>query len=383
MEFRKRSILLNNKIVKKDFMTFSFIRQENIQEILYGNCPFYEQENYLQKTKDDFVNDKPIFSPIYVSNKKRLRYQEALRTATAVTMIPVVCHAFHVMAARNVFLPASCPDKKRKELIKERKENIQLGGEWKYKKISVLVNGYKVDGAIFGKPETLKNRKWLIFVAGNNSRYESILYNDQSPIKAVLTKIGFNALVFSYPGVGSSEGSPTQRAMINAYCSMLKFLTDKEKGIGADQIISYGYSTGGCIENEGFSLSTPDQVKLVIKDRSPVTLARAAKERMGYGFETIAKAFGWSASSMPKENSSLPEIVIQTAESSTLPALLDSSDQIAKDDGKVLRNASLAAAIFSANRKNIKVLGVSEKHSEDLSSNSVDLLVSNIKEILG
>ena len=55
-------------------------------------------------------------------------------------------------------------------------------------------------------------------------------------------------IVFNYPGVGASSGLPSRGAMQKAPESHPSLSEDKEKGIGASEIICFGQSIGAAIQ---------------------------------------------------------------------------------------------------------------------------------------
>ena len=61
----------------------------------------------------------------------------------------------------------------------DSRSNISLDGEWKYKRITVEVDGYKIDATIVGKATTLNNGRWMLASNGNGEFYEDKLsYSD-------------------------------------------------------------------------------------------------------------------------------------------------------------------------------------------------------------
>ena len=282
------------------------------KEILNGEKAFYNQPDYLQATRRDFAQNEPM--PV---NYKLVTEYNIIRIAKqifSIIIFPILIHKFvHALVGKIVILPASTPGIMGlpESHATDSRSKIRLEDDWKYKRITVEFDGYKLDAMIVGRASTLNNGRWVLASNGNGEFYEDTLGSHD--FKQILSAVKGNAIVFNYPGVGASSGLPNRQAMAKAYRTMLNFLEDRENGIGAKEIIGYGHSIGGGVQGDALKThKLKKDVKYVfVKSRTFSNLSTLAHLR-GLGF--LVKLLGWNMD--PVESSKkiqAPEIILQTA----------------------------------------------------------------------
>lgn len=234
------------------------------------------------------------------------------------------------------------PDKIRASLFP-----LSQGG-WNIKRIAIKVDGYVIDAAILHKSEYIHNKRWFLAANGNGMFYEQAIklniYDD------CLDEIKANAVVFNYPGVGSSTGLLCKTAMKKAHLAVMKFIEDKEKGLGAKTIINYGWSMGGGSQGElykdyDFQEGTS---YLSIKDQTFSDLATEANAICCFPFSFIAKWLiklsNWNLSSVDSSiNLKHKEIIVQYA---TKEGEITDSKEVLSD-GVIHEDASLAKKLMN------------------------------------
>ena len=134
-----------------------------------------------------------------------------------------------------------------KKLAQENRVKIPLEGEWKYKRLTIEVNGNKIDAVIVGKPSTLNNGRWILAAHPIGEVYEERL-SPNTDFMRLASELKSNAIIFNYPSRGTSTGWLTREGAEKAHQAMLKFLEDQHKGIGAKEVIDYSYDSGGWIQ---------------------------------------------------------------------------------------------------------------------------------------
>jgi hypothetical protein len=165
---------------------------------------------------------------------------------------------------------------------------------WKYKRISIDVGGMTIDAMLIVRDSTAENGKWILSSDGNGSVYE-LHKTFLTDTKQLALCLNANALVFNYPGVGASQGTPLPETIAKTYKAMLRFLEDKDAGIGAETIIGYGHSLGGAAQALGLDSHEldPDINYVFIKDRTFSTLSKAATDMLGSWAGKLAQFLGW------------------------------------------------------------------------------------------
>jgi hypothetical protein len=207
-----------------------------------------------------------------------------------------------------------------------------------------------------------------------------------SEIKSLLTATEGNALLFNYPGVGASTGLPNKNAMIKVYQAMLNFLEDQEKGIGAKEIIGWGFSIGGGVQGNALRWhKLKEKIKYVfVKDRTFSDLATTADYLVFRCAGIALKLLGWNMRSVESSKKlQAPEIIIQTADVSH-PTILKNSVGIV-DDGIIAKEASLAKALLDdplCPRQNKTFFGISQNHCSYIGDITFTFLAGEINKKL-
>ncbi|MDE3055756.1 MAG: hypothetical protein KGI80_03575 [Verrucomicrobiota bacterium] len=284
---------------------------------------------------------------------------------------------------------------------------------WEAHSLELNVDGVKIHATMVGKTENLNNKKWLLYSGGNGEHYEmSRLSVKKDKFFKEFNAGEYNALFFHYPGVSHSKGRATKETMTNAYKAALSFLEDKGKGIGAEEIIGYGFSIGGGVQGE--ALRTHELKEGVhycfIKDRTFSDLSAAADGVMGGGIFGKIAAFltrvtGWNFSSVESSKAlKAPEIIIQQKKfkvaewSVTLdgspfcyncgPTIVaNGTEELIDTDGVITKEASLANALLSdPSWKSFSqckhVIAVEESHCILLKDKSTEAVWDSVKSLM-
>jgi pimeloyl-ACP methyl ester carboxylesterase len=274
-----------------------------------------------------------------------------------------------------MILPASIIFSKS-EAAKVRSQ-ILLCGDWKYKRITIETDGYAIDGMIVGKPSTLTNGKWVLYANGNGELYE---YKQNHTI---LEATESNGLFFNYPGVGASTGSVSRQSMAKALQAALAFLEDEQRGVGAKEVVVYGWSIGGGVQGDLLKIHAPKKtIKYVfIKDRTFSNLSTEVSELFAKPLGIFIRLFNWNIDSVESSKKlQYPEIIIQTAKVREYTRLFHSSEII--DDGIILAKASLAKALLDdpqCPKENKLFIGIPERHNIPLQDQDIEYLAEEIK----
>lgn len=362
-------------------------------DVLSGSNAFYAQENYEETTRDEFAQKEalPTVSYRYEIDSKVKRIAKFI---FSVIVFPVgLYNLIHGLAGKLAIVLAATPatlgyrdghaDTSRQDVLNGSNEG------WKYKRLTIEVDGYKIDAVIMGKPSTLNNGKWVLASNGNGEFYEDKL---QAPdFKHIVAGLNANALVFNYPGVAASTGTlPTREALSKAYRAMLSFLEDQEKGIGAKEIIGFGHSLGGGVQGDALQKhSLQEDIKyLFVKGRTFSNLAQEVTALMGRPFGFLIKVFGWNIDSVASSKSlQVPEIILQTAANVPYGSYnenLNNSQDILSD-GVIPAEASLAKALLDDHdcpKDNKLFVGIRERHNDELHPHLRNFLIQAINERL-
>lgn len=375
------------------------------RNILSGEKAFYNQPDYLRIGEQDWSSNKCLpTSYTWDTDYKVLRI--AKKILPTLISLAGVYQLLRILAGRASFkqplplltlsigiykllqriagFPILMATSIRKEVLYNIRSQISLRGQWKYKRITIEVDGHQIDSVIVGKPSTLGNGRWLLASNGNNESYENKLLT-KGEFKQILHECNSNALVFNYPGVGSSSGPISKEAMTKAYRAMLTFLEDKEKGIGAKSIIGYGLSIGGGIQGEALKTHPlKKDIKYVfIKDRTFSTLSRLVSLMMGRALGLSVKCLGWEMDSVTSSKKlQATEIVLQTTNNNNFHKL-KSIDDLRKSDGVIQKESSLAFALLKEGiHENKHFLGITSSHSSSLDKEAFESLCEIVNQTL-
>lgn len=346
---------------------------------------FWNSENYRHEVMAEMEPTKPP-APIYVALKDHA--SEETTTSSRIGRL-----------LQSIILPASRPlSPARDHDLKQLRSLVSESKVFKYKRISVEVEGQRIDAAILGRPETLNNGRWTLFSNGNGEYYEhklkpysyywgtdGELEKGDSPTFKLLNELQSNAIVFNYPGVAGSEGQPNRTTLEKVYRAMLAFLEDKNQGIGASEVIGFAHSIGGGIQAQALQAHTlkPDVRYVFVQERTFSKLSTEASQLvrwlpLGWGLRKCDWELDTTAWSKAAK---APEIIVQSAHVAEAEVLYDSSK--IKDDGVIPAKASLAKAVLedpSIPKTNKVVIGISERHNDELCDTA--LLVSTIQQFL-
>lgn len=326
--------------------------------ILSGEGAFYKNSDYLKKTREDFAASKPLKASYRW--KSEPRSVRLIKEIASIIIFPIAIYkGIHNLVGRLLIIPSA-----RLKTAEEYRPLIDLGTDWKYKRITVVVDGVKVDAMIVGRATTLDNGRWVLASNGNCELYENKLAWNYS-FKQILQEVSGNGIVFNYPGVGASGGLPSKKALVNTHRAMLSLLEDQKKGIGAKEIIGYGYSIGGGIQGEALRKHS---LKKEIKYVFIKSLTFSSLEKTAAAFTKVhplVKVIGWSLN--PAKSSKelkAPEIIVQTAAVRNCEVIHESKRLT--DDGVISINASLAKALLDdpqCEKSNKTFIGVNGGHT--------------------
>lgn len=367
-------------------------RAPSFKDILGGDQAFYKKADYKQSTKADFAKTESL-DVIYTSNTETKVYRIAKKIFSMIFFPIAIYNALHSLAGKLALLPASNPANYEPNYANLLRTETSLDTDWKYKRITIEVDGYKIDAAIMGQEMTLNNGRWVLASNGNGEFYEQKLYygETQTDFKQTLKELKSNAIVFNYPGVGSSSGAPDRAVMAKAYKAVLNFLEDEKNGIGAKEIIGYGHSIGGGVQGEALKThSLKKNIKYVfIKSRTfsdlSTTAANLNAPLSNFILQTLGllvKLLGWNISSVESSKKlQAPEIILQTAKVKDYEILKDDAKII--DDGIIAPEASLAKAMLRTGlcaNKDKLCIGIPETHNRSLKN--LPFLAQKVEELL-
>lgn len=360
----------------------------NINTLLTGTYAFYRQPEYEKETKKELAAISPP-SPVIYKHETETKTWRVAKNIFSVIIFPIAIYRLiHSLIGKIALLPASTPKilGLPADYALQTRKSTSLDGEWKVKRISVEVDGYIIDAAIMGKASTFANGRWLLSSNGNGEFYEQKLQSQS--FKNILAHLEGNAIVFNYPGVGASSGLPNREAMSKAYKAILSFLEDKNKGIGANEIIGYGHSIGGGVQGDALcSHKLKQGIKYCfVKSRTFSDLSTAARYVTGskvLGF--LVYLFGWNISSVESSRKlQAPEIIMQTAAVSSYTNLQEEKARIIHD-GVIPAKATLANKLLEEEEshplaKEKYFMGLQEQHNSPI--HGPRHLVEKINEML-
>ncbi len=305
---------------------------------------FFKNPYYSEDLKKEY--DNPTASCVY----RDLRHKTEASTFPFFYLIKKLVPLLILPA-----ITRSRPDSFGSELSREQ--------EFKYKRLTIRTGDLSIDATLMGTADTFQHSKWILPSLGNMELYEDKLLSTN--FQSLLKKSNSNAILFNYPGVGASTGIPSSKAAVKAYQAVLRFLEDEKNGVGAKQIIGYGFSIGGGIQGEALKDYPLEEglekgIQYVfVKDRSFSTLEKVARYFVGF-LGKILFLFGWSLDSIKSSKKlaklRIPEIVIQATDIHNVPV----------SDGVISAYASL--------KKDIYELGLPYKTYINLRTHQPELL---------
>ena len=354
-----------------------------IKEAIYGSTPFYQQADYGEKYKTEWL--QPDLAPVGFRCKidTQSKVYKIAKLIFSILVFPIALYNLAHIVAGLIILPAQFVSPK--EILDFKNEclkNKRKDKEAVYKRFTVEVDGQKIDAHLVGKPETIRNGRWILASNGNGQVCEHMLESDD--LKALMSSTKSNGLVFNYPRVGSSCGFATRQSIVKAYKAMLQLLEDEKNGIGATEIIGYGLSLGGAAQGEALlHHSFKEHINYVfIKDRTFSDLSKAADSLIFRPVGQVVKLLGWNMSSTASSRAlTKPELILQS-HSELLVRTYQKSDSnpiIVEDDGVISAKASLATALLADKVKypNKSFIGLKLRHNCPLSSNLNGLIFND------
>ena len=355
-----------------------------IREMLSGENAFYNRPDYEEVTRKELDSSKTVNQPIYTYNTEN-KVWRVVKEIFSVILFPIGLYKLIHSGVGRIVVPASSPKLMGidPDYADQIRKVVDLRGEWKVKRISVKVDGYVIDAAIFGKASTLGNGRWVFYSNGNGEFYEGKLHDLN--FKRILSELKGNAIVFNYPGVGSSSGMPNRSVMAKTYRAMLNLLEDQEKGVGASEIIGFGHSLGGGVQGDALrSHKLKKNEKYVfVKSRTFSDLSTITSQITFKLLGFLVKVFGWNMSSIESSKKlEAPEIIMQTAFGGEYKDILDHPEEV-KHDGVIPAEASLAKRLLEDEecpKNNKYFMGIPDYHNEGIWESSH--LVEKIEEMI-
>jgi hypothetical protein len=229
--------------------------------------------------------------------------------------------------------------------------------KWERQKLHIKIDNKILEGELLFRKDFLEEKRWTLFSLGNGELLE--FRRNCRDTYNYLTQIRSGALFFNYPGVGKSQGWPKKSLILKAYYALLKLLEDPD-GLGAKDIIGYGWSLGGGVQSEALQYH-PFKTSInyvFVKDRTFSSLVRTIIDVAGTTLSKISKFSKWDlnsfASSTWLSKHNIPEVIVQcgfVAYESTIDLETNSHfplkeiSQI-RDDVVITKQASLAKKIL-------------------------------------
>lgn len=293
--------------------------------------------------------------------------------------------AMHEVIGKNFILPAAGSDQTRiRQRFIEKIESKVDKGKYAVLRFSVEVNGHLIDAMLLGKPDNINNGRWILQSGHNMDSLESSAAYPFE-INRRINNLNANYLLFNYPGVGCSEGAPTQEDLVATYHAMLKVL---EEDVKAKEIIPWGVCLGGGVQGEAIkdyefkkdiayvfvkdqTFSSVDAAPLGMlsewKNNSVAEMRLAGKilpdKILGPLAKNVCKAGGWTlesvSSSTRLDKLNIPEVIIQNA--------ITENPHHKKEiigDGMISVRAALASKLIEQNWKCKEFIGIKTEHTK-------------------
>ncbi|MGL5264272.1 MAG: CPn0927/CPn0928 family alpha/beta hydrolase fold protein [Candidatus Rhabdochlamydia sp.] len=234
------------------------------------------------------------------------------------------------------------------------------------KKLIIKMDGHQIDGCIVTKTSSKKDR-WLLYSQGRYGTYEREIECFSSNFKKLLNGLDANGIIFNYPRTHN------KKTVVKSYQAMLSFLEDKEKGMGAKEIIGHGFSLGGGIQGEALKTHPlKKDVKYVfIKDRTFSSLSQLVSLIMGRILGLSVKCLGWDMDSATSSKTlKVPEIILQKTKKENFHELENVHD-LSKVD-YIHKKGSLAFELLQGGfQKNKHFLGITSFHDSSLDKTTI------------
>lgn len=371
---------------------------DSFRDYLEGPKAFYNQSDYLETTRQDFLKTTPlpvhyswtteskikniarkifVFSALLVGvagafyfEKKRAKAASVIGAyTTIVTLLSPISFRLPIAATQPELLGLS------ENHADESRAKVPLEREWKYKRITLEVDGHKIDAVMMGKISTLTQGRWVLRSNNIDEFYEDTLSSDH--LKHFLTTLNSNAILFNWPKVGATPGPLTRETMTKAYRVVLTFLEDQKQGMGAKELIGLNSIFGSAVQGDALKKhALKEDIKYVFVQLYTFSDIATA----GSTLKIMKKLFNldWDNVASSKKLKA-PEIIVQAANVKTFEEIKDSS-QIA--DTNLSAKASLAKALLDdpqCPKHNKVFIGVS-KNADPEASNT--FLAQEIEKLL-
>ena len=237
------------------------------------------------------------------------------------------------------------------------RDSYETSDQWNWKRFTVDVEGYKIDAFMITGSKTAQNGRWILYSNNMGTHYENHLEDDW--LVGLSREIQGNLLLFNYPCTGAGNGVfPRAEIVSKAYRAMLTLLEDKEKGIGAKEIIAMGHSLGTVVQGDALKKhQLKEGIKyLFIKSKGFIDMSHAASDMYFRPVGFFLSFIGWNLDSVASSKQlKSPEIIIQTARVSN--PFFQTGEERLKDisknpeliihDGLLSAPSTLAAALMS------------------------------------
>lgn len=391
--------------------------------ILSGEHAFYNQPDYALKTQMELNTPGalPTVSKSYETKSKLIRY--ATIFFGTILVLPALYWGIHALAGK-IIVPVesdhtptglcdaigqfnssssrslqTCHKIRRQFIAKLDLSKKPDPDSIVVKRITLEVNGDKVDAMIIGKPSTLDNGRWILPTLGNATEYEKYLLGkrtieDEQSIKGsetyqMMTAMNSNVILFNYPGKGASEGFKERKKLAVTFDAVLKYT---EEELAAKEVILYGHSLGSNVQKEGLKLhSLKEGIKYVaIKSRGPSSIPHATasiiedlsnpagkknkslqeqqKVEKNSKLSKFLRLIGWNLTGTPSKSKPLkcPEIILQTYQPSE--ESLENFSRIASRYNRLRCELSIARPP----KLNLKALA--EMHKEAVQESKAQIL---------
>jgi alpha/beta superfamily hydrolase len=328
-----------------------------IQAKLQGPNAFYLQPDYLEQTKKAMALTSPP-APVYIKNFTS-PISRISKLIASIIFFPIGlyktlhCVVGSLAVVPGVVIPRSILNKDRLSIVNQRKSDSgfsQLAAQedWKFLRTSIKVDGSTIDVFITLTPQTARNKRWTLYVGGNAQPYEQTVDDSLN----LLADLKSNGIYFNYRGVGSSSRFVSQDSMVKAYQAMLSFLEDDKNGIGAKEIILYGWSLGAAVQGKVLQKHSCDTTRrryVAVKDQTFSDLRKVAAHLTNRVLAFLLKLLGWNI--VPATNAhemTIPEIVLQGSPKNLYEELHSVHDIVS--DGMIPQNGSYAQEILSSGK---------------------------------
>ncbi len=337
---------------------------------LKGKNAFYLSKDYLPNLIKQLSSKHASKTPIYSFKSKN---QKIKKWVYKYSRFFPPYHFFwyiHTLGGKKVLLPSSNLHSMGLDLetLSHMRLQAPLKSEYKFKRVSLEMDGLLIDAVLVGTEKTFLSDRWILFTNGNAEFYENKLVN--KGFYQLLDQFEANALIFNYPGVGASKGSANRFLMRRSALACMAFLEDSQLGLGAKEIIGYGHSIGGGVQGE-ITLHHRFKKEInyaFIKSRTFCSFARVAAEISSPLSGFLVSLFGWNMkTAKSSKHLKYPEIILQSA---LVHFYIDLSQFLEKitHDGVIPQKSSLAYSMLKKkqNWSNKIFIGIFEGHNQNL-----------------